>query len=102
MAIANVYIDGFNLYYGALKRSPFKWLDVRMLTQALLPGDTIQEIHYFTARVSSRPSSPNSSCFEPVSQHIDRWERCFCQTCGLVVRTTQEGKDRPNGGAETI
>ena len=25
--ITNVYIDGFNLYYGCLKRSPYKWLD---------------------------------------------------------------------------
>lgn len=24
----NVYIDGFNLYYGALKGSPYKWLDL--------------------------------------------------------------------------
>ena len=22
-----VYVDGFNLYYGALKDTPFKWLD---------------------------------------------------------------------------
>ena len=23
-----VYVDGFNLYYGALKRSSWKWLDL--------------------------------------------------------------------------
>src|ERR1700744_5638592 len=61
MAIVNVYIDGFNLYYGALKRTPYKWLDVSKLAQALLPADTIQEIHYFTARVSSRPYNPTSA-----------------------------------------
>jgi hypothetical protein len=54
VAIVNVYIDGFNLYYGALKRTPYKWLDLAKLTQELLPSDTIQELHYFTARVSSR------------------------------------------------
>jgi len=26
-----VYIDGYNLYYGCLKNSPHKWLDVRAL-----------------------------------------------------------------------
>ena len=55
MAIVNVYIDGFNLYYGALKRTPYKWLDLGQLASLMLPADTIQEIHYFTARVSSRP-----------------------------------------------
>lgn len=61
MALVNVYIDGFNLYYGALKRTPYKWLDLGRLTQALLPADTIQELHYFTARVSSRPYNPTSA-----------------------------------------
>ena len=55
MAVVSVYIDGFNLYYGALKRTPYKWLDLARLAQSLLPADNIQEIHYFTARVSSRP-----------------------------------------------
>jgi len=61
VAIVNVYIDGFNLYYGALKRSPYKWLDPAALSQTLLPSDTIQQIHYFTARVSSRPYNPTSA-----------------------------------------
>ncbi|MCU1222929.1 MAG: hypothetical protein JWQ42_1022 [Edaphobacter sp.] len=55
MANVNVYIDGFNLYYGALKRTPYKWLDLGLLARTLRPTDTIQQIHYFTARVSSRP-----------------------------------------------
>jgi uncharacterized LabA/DUF88 family protein len=55
VARVNVYIDGFNLYYGALKKTPYKWLDLAKLCHTLLPTDTIQELHYFTARVSSRP-----------------------------------------------
>ncbi|MGA3333334.1 MAG: NYN domain-containing protein [Terracidiphilus sp.] len=61
MAIANIYIDGFNLYYGALKRTPYKWLDLSKLAQTMLPSDTIQEIHYFTARVSARPYNLTSA-----------------------------------------
>jgi hypothetical protein len=33
MAKVNVYIDGFNLYYGAVKGSPYKWLDLGALCQ---------------------------------------------------------------------
>lgn len=61
MAIVNVYIDGFNLYYGALKKTPYKWLDLGKLAQTLLPADAIQELHYFTARVSSRAYNPTSA-----------------------------------------
>lgn len=61
MASVNVYIDGFNLYYGALKRTPYKWLDLGKLVQILLPEDTVQEIHYFTARVSSRAYNPTAA-----------------------------------------
>jgi hypothetical protein len=61
MAVVNVYVDGFNLYYGALKRTPYKWLDLGTLCQLLLPRDNVQEIHYFTARVSSRPYNPTAA-----------------------------------------
>jgi uncharacterized LabA/DUF88 family protein len=55
MARAFVYVDGFNLYYGALKRTPYKWLDLGKLCQVMLPNDTIESIQYYTARVSARP-----------------------------------------------
>lgn len=48
---ANVYIDGLNLYHGALKGSRFKWLDVRRLAEELLPKDDVRDIYYFTAKV---------------------------------------------------
>lgn len=48
----NVYIDGFNLYYGALRDTDFKWLDVRKMCEKILPRNQIAEVKYFTARVS--------------------------------------------------
>ena len=62
--ITNVYIDGFNLYYRALRRSPqYKWLDLAKLSQALLPGHRINRIRYFTALVDQRPGD------DPLQQH---------------------------------
>jgi NYN domain len=46
---ANVYVDGFSLYYAALKRTSYKWLDLRKLCRFLLPNDRIHRIRYFTA-----------------------------------------------------
>ena len=56
-----VYVDGFNLYYGALKGTPFKWLDPVRLAALLLPGEyAIDRLRYFTARVSGKldPRAP--------------------------------------------
>jgi uncharacterized LabA/DUF88 family protein len=58
MSRTNVYIDGFNLFYGALKGSPYKWLDLEALCHQLLPKDSIHRIRYFTAKVSARPGDP--------------------------------------------
>ena len=51
----NVYVDGFNLYYGCLRGTPYRWLNLEVLCQLLLPNHTINRIHYFTALVNSRP-----------------------------------------------
>lgn len=53
-----IYVDGFNLYYGALKGTPYKWLDLAKLCQSILPKNQIVKIKYFTARVSARPDDP--------------------------------------------
>ena len=55
----NVYIDGFNLFYGCLKGTRDKWLDLGAFCQAALPNDTINHIRYFTALVKSNSSDLN-------------------------------------------
>ncbi len=52
----NVYVDGFNLYYGALRKTPYRWVNLHTLFQFLLPNNPIQDIKYFTALVSARPT----------------------------------------------
>lgn len=60
----NVYIDGFNLYYGCLKNSPYRWLDLHKMCGLLFPQDEIGKIKYFTAPIKIRmgdadPDKPN-------------------------------------------
>ena len=45
----NVYIDGFNLYYGAVKDTPYKWLDLAAFCGRLLPKHDVRHIRDFTA-----------------------------------------------------
>jgi hypothetical protein len=56
----NVYVDAFNLYYGCLKGTPYRWLDLGALCTRLLPKDRINRIRYFTATVSARPDNPDA------------------------------------------
>ena len=58
---ANLYIDGFNLYYGALRGTPWKWLDLSCVGRRLLPGHDLVRIRYFTAKVSATVGDPGSS-----------------------------------------
>jgi uncharacterized LabA/DUF88 family protein len=53
-----VYIDGFNLYYGSLKGSRHKWLDLCAYFRRTLPSTwscQLLKVKYFTARVSALP-----------------------------------------------
>lgn len=56
-----VYIDGFNLYYGALRKTSFRWLDLDAFCRLLLPKNDIRKIKYFTARVTARPGKPDTA-----------------------------------------
>lgn len=56
-----IYIDGFNFYYGALKNSPYKWLNLQTYFERLRQDDDVQKIWYFTARVSGASASRQNS-----------------------------------------
>lgn len=54
-----VYIDGFNFYYGLLKGTPYKWLDLQVLFRRVLSErNHVVAIKYFTARVQPSPANP--------------------------------------------
>jgi hypothetical protein len=65
----NVYVDGFNLYYGCLRNTPYKWLDIAKLCRFLLPEYRVNRLRYFTARITARPADPVSrSARTPTSE----------------------------------
>jgi hypothetical protein len=56
---AIVYIDGFTLYYGAVRDVPaLKWLNIEKLCRQLRPNDDLQNIEYFTA-IKAGPTKPH-------------------------------------------
>ncbi len=57
----NVYVDGFNLYYGAVKSTSFKWRDIRRCCELVFPRNDIHEVHYCTAIVTDAEWDPQQS-----------------------------------------
>ncbi len=58
-----VYVDGYNLYYGLLRKSKFKWLDVVALFRdhALNDEANVIEVRYYTAPVLGKMSDNSES-----------------------------------------
>ena len=62
-----IYVDGFNLYYGALKDSSYRRLDMKALfINILQPKNQIQKIKYYTARVSARPDDLDAATHQDI------------------------------------
>ncbi len=99
-----VYIDGFNLYYGALKGTPYRWLDLGALCRRLLPRDDIVAIRYFTARVIARQGDPTQP------QRQETYLRALRTLPSVEIHygkfTTHRRRmllaDPPSGGSRTV
>jgi uncharacterized LabA/DUF88 family protein len=98
----NVYIDGFNLYFG-MREAGFdncRWLNVRKLIQSfILPHQELCEIKYFTSRVSNNPDKQKrqatyleamaTSNVRIVYGHYQD-VKLDCSRCGHAWRTAKE------------
>jgi uncharacterized LabA/DUF88 family protein len=81
-----VYIDGFNLYYRSLKKTPYKWLDLFKMSSLLLPPEKhdIISIKYFTARISvNKLSKPTEGPDAPTRQDI--YLRAIRKHCPILT-----------------
>ena len=91
-----VYVDGFNLYYGALKNTPCKWLDLEKYFSLLRQGDDIRVVRYFTALVNRDPRRTRQQAYlaalatrRLVETILGRFKQktvaCACRGCVGVV-----------------
>ena len=76
-----VYIDGFNLYYRALKGTRHKWLDIVALSRAALPSTcNVIRVNYYTARVWGAPIRICQSASMPICAPLRPCPRWRCTT----------------------
>lgn len=97
---ANVYVDGFNLYYRALRGTSYKWLDLEALSRRLAPGYDINRIRYFTARIIPDPANPDAwrrqyiyiralAANPVISIHLGRFQRTRVRMALVAPRQGQ-------------
>lgn len=86
-----VYIDGFNLYFGCLKRTTHRWLNLGELCHRLLPEHDIQRVRYFTARPMATISDP-----DPPKRH-DVYLRALRTVPNLDIHLGKYLEVRKNG-----
>ena len=93
-----VYVDGLNLYYGALRGTPHKWLNLESLFRRLRADDDIVEICYFTAEVIGRDQRERQRAYlsaiatlPSVEVILGRFKRtevsCGVRSCSLQGQT---------------
>lgn len=74
-----IYIDGYNLYYGVLKNTPYKWLDpVALVKNAIISSvpakilaelDNISTTKYFTSEVIPKVTFSTSAATDQKAYH---------------------------------
>jgi hypothetical protein len=56
-----IYIDGYNLFYGRLRNTPYKWLDIVKLFDSIVrvqtPSSKLIKLKYFTAPIKANFAS---------------------------------------------
>jgi hypothetical protein len=69
---AVVYIDGFSLYYGAVRRTPYRWLNVAHLADEILDEDEVLEVRYYVARDPQPDKYERQATYMRALETIDR------------------------------
>ncbi|AZL83641.1 NYN domain-containing protein [Aliivibrio salmonicida] len=73
-----IYIDGYNFYYGCLKGTPYKWLDlVKLFEEHIIPRSDVYNatlhdnvgIKYFTAEITNKAAADPNSVNDQRSYH---------------------------------
>lgn len=72
----NIYIDGFNLYFGCLRGTTHKWLDIfKLFNEHVLPSSQPDPaaidvfVKYFTAQIIDKAAKSSTSVQDQIAYH---------------------------------
>jgi len=83
-----VYVDGYNLYYGRLRGTPFKWLDVVQLFQALLAqrdqNESLELVNIFTTPALANFATHDTASVEAQSAYHRALKALYGERCQTI------------------
>ena len=97
-----IYIDGYNLYYGRLRGTPFKWLDMVALFSKMVgsvePRSRVVAVKYFTAPALTKFARHGEESMRAqndyIRAHEARYPKLFSKVLGTHVYE-REGTEMP-------
>lgn len=76
-----IYVDGYNLYYGRLRGTKFKWLDLVKFSENLIKkrdqGEQIEFVHLFTSPALAKFATHGKESVEAQSSYIRALENLY-------------------------
>ena len=84
-----VYIDGYNLYYGCLHRTKYKWLDIYKLfadhiVKAQSPDSSIDKVKLFTADIRANFATHGQLAHHAQNTYHRGLEHCYPDQIDII------------------
>ncbi len=83
-----IYIDGYNLYYGALRGTPYKWLDVVSLFEAIChdenPAIQVQAVKLFTSPIKAKISTRKDQAVRSQRLYLNALKQCHPERLTVI------------------
>jgi len=84
-----IYVDGYNLFYGCLKHSSGKWLDIQALlfervVRVQDPSATLLKIKYFTAPIRAKIATHGQDATNAQQAYHRALERLYPDTIEVI------------------
>ena len=83
-----VYIDGFNLYYSALRGTSYKWLDVLKLFENIChqqdPASEIVKVKFFTAPIKAKISTRKQQAVQSQRLYIKALQSLYPERLDVI------------------
>lgn len=93
-----VYVDGFNLYYRALKGRDFKWLDIESFAYKFTDNaQRIEKIRYFTARVGGSLDAGAPGRQQAYLNALDTLDCVKVHYGNFLTKISRKPLAKPNG-----
>lgn len=83
-----IYIDGYNLYYGTLRGTPYKWLDIVQLFEGIChaqnPASQLVQVKFFTAPIKAKISTRKEQAVHSQRLYLNALQTLYPEKVNVI------------------